>query len=156
MSRHPIRKKNFYKHDPIHQSRLVYIFATRVIKNGKKSLAYRILYSVFRQIQEKTQREPLAIIEHAVRTVTPIVRLKARRVGGTVYQIPVRVHPQRGTTIAIQWILVSSRSRPGRHITSCLVEELLEAASGRGDAVRKCEEIHRLAEVNKAFARFRF
>jgi small subunit ribosomal protein S7 len=147
--------KSPYAYDPVYQSALVHIFVTRIIEDGKKSLAYRILYSVLRRIQEKTHREPLAILEHAVRVVIPTVQLKARRVGGAVYQVPVGVSPRRRTVIAIQWILAAACLRSGHSIVDRLTIEILDAASGNGGAIRKREEIHRLAEVNKAFARYR-
>jgi small subunit ribosomal protein S7 len=128
----------------------------RLIQKGKKSLAYRILFSVLHKIKEKTQREPLAVLEHAVRIVIPTVQLKSRRVGGATYQIPVEVRPRRGTAIAIQWIVAAARARPGRDIVSLLSVEIMEAARGSGRAVRKREEVQRIADANKAFARYRF
>jgi small subunit ribosomal protein S7 len=126
------------------------------MRNGKKSLAYRILYSSFRQIQEKVQGEPLSIMEHAIRVVTPTVQLKSRRVGGATYQVPIEVSPRRGIAIAIRWILISSYYRPGLNIASRLSIEIMDAACGVGGAVRKREEVYRIAEANKAFTRYRF
>jgi small subunit ribosomal protein S7 len=107
-------------------------------------------------IQQETNREPVAILEYAIRTVTPAIQLKSRRVGGTNYQVPVEVNPQRGSTIAIQWILTAASNRPGRNIINRLSIEILDAACGNGGAVRKRDETHRIAEANKAFARYRF
>jgi small subunit ribosomal protein S7 len=132
------------------------MFATRLMRNGKKSLAYCILYSSFRRIQEKVQREPLSIMERAIRVVTPTVQLKSRRIGGATYQVPIEVGPRRGIAIAIRWILMSSHSRPGRNVDSRLSIEIIDAACGIGGAVRKREEIYRIAEANKAFTRYRF
>jgi small subunit ribosomal protein S7 len=156
MSRRGFRKKEIHIFDPVYQSVLVHIFVTRIMRSGKKSLAYRIMYSSFRRIQEKVQREPLAIIEHAVRVVTPTVQLKSRRVGGATYQVPVEVSPRRGIAIAIRWIFISSYSRPRRNIDNRLSIEIIDAACGIGNAVRKREEVYRIAEANKAFTRFRF
>jgi small subunit ribosomal protein S7 len=156
MSRRGSRKKGIYSSDPVYQSVLVHMFVTRIMRNGKKSLAYRILYSAFRRIQDKSQREPLAIMEQAVRVVTPTVQLKSRRVGGATYQIPTEVSPSRGIAIAIRWIFISSYSRPGRNIDNRLSIEIIDAACGIGNAVRKREEIYRMAEANKAFTRYRF
>jgi len=142
--------------DPIYQSILVQKIVNRLIRHGKKSLSYRIIYSVLYKIQEKTQREPLAILEYAVRIVTPTVQLRTRRVGGANYQVPQEVSPRRGITLAIQWILVAARARPRRGIINCLSTEILDAACGSGGSIRKREEIHRIAEANKAFARYRF
>ena len=156
MSRRRRPKKRLYDADPVYQSILVHIVVNHLIRNGKKSLSYRILYSVLEQIREKTQREPLAILEHAIRIVIPSVQLKSRRVGGATYQVPIEVGKRRGTAIAIKWLLIASRLRPGRDITNCLFAEILDAARGNGSAVRKREEVHRIAEANKAFARYRF
>jgi small subunit ribosomal protein S7 len=156
MSRRSIQKKENYNSDPVYQSVLVHIFVTRIMRNGNKSLAYRILYSSFRQIQEKVRREPLSIMEHAVRVVTPSVQLKSRRVGGATYQVPIEVSPRRGIAIAIRWIFMSSRSRPGRNFDNRLSIEIMDAACGVGGAVRKREEVYRIAEANKAFTRYRF
>ena len=156
MSRRSIRKKEIYSFDPVYQSILVHIFVTRIMRNGKKFLAYCVLYSSFRRIQEKVQREPLSIIEHAIRVVIPTVQLKSRRVGGATYQVPVEVSLRRGTAIAIRWIFISSYFRPGRNIDNRLSIEIIDAACGIGNAVRKREEVYRIAEANKAFTRYRF
>jgi small subunit ribosomal protein S7 len=124
------------------------------MRNGKKSLSYRIFYSVLDQIYKNTSRDPLAIFEYAIYTVTPKVHLKTRRIGGATYQVPVEVSPQRGTALAIQWILNSSRSRTGRNIVNRLYIEILDAIRGSGGAVRKYEEVRRIAEANKAFVRY--
>jgi small subunit ribosomal protein S7 len=156
MSRRGIRKKEIYSFDPVYQSILVHIFVTRIIRNGKKSLAYCILYSSFHRIQERIQREPLSIMEHAIRVVIPTVQLKSRRVGGATYQVPIEVSLRRGTAMAIRWIFMSSYFRPGRNIDNRLSIEIIDAACGIGNAVRKREEVYRIAEANKAFTRYRF
>ena len=156
MSRRSSRKKENYSLDPLYQSVLVHMFVTRLMRNGKKFLAYCILYSSFRHIQEKVKREPLSIMEHAIRVVTPTVQLKSRRVGGATYQVPIEVSLRRGIAIAIRWILIFSYSRPGRNVDSRLSIEIIDAACGVGGAVRKREEIYRIAEANKAFTRYRF
>jgi len=156
MSRRHTPKKRSYSPDPKYQSILIHMIVNRIIHQGKKSLSYRILFSVLQEIKEKTHREPLAILEHSIRIVIPTVQLKSRRIGGATYQIPIEVTPRRGTAIAIQWIVSSARSRPGRGIISLLSAEIIDASRGRGGAVRKREEVHRIAEANKAFARYRF
>jgi small subunit ribosomal protein S7 len=157
MSRcHRKTKKRLHSADPIYQSILVHIFVNRLIRHGKKSLSYRILYSVFDQIYKNTKRDPLAIFEYAIYTVTPTVHLKTRRIGGATYQVPMEVSPQHGTALAIQWILTASRNRTGRSIVTQLYIEILDAIHGNGGAVRKCEEVRRIAEANKAFVRYRF
>jgi small subunit ribosomal protein S12 len=156
MSRRQKPKRQSYDYDPVYQSILVHIFASHIMRHGKKSLSYFILYSVLNEIQEKVEIEPLIVFEYAVRVVTPTVQLKSRRIGGATYQVPTEVDQLRGISLAIQWILVSARTRPGRDIISCLSAEILDVVRGNGGAVRKREEVHRMAEANKAFARFRF
>lgn len=156
MSRRSFRKKELYISDPIYQSVLVHMFVTRIMRNGKKFLAYCILYSSFRRIQEKVHRDPLSIMEHAIRLVIPTVQLKSRRVGGATYQVPIEVSLRRGISIAVRWIFIASYSRPGRNIDNRLSIEILDAACSIGNAVRKREEIYRIAEANKAFTRYRF
>jgi small subunit ribosomal protein S7 len=156
MSRRKTPKKRSFGGDQTYQSILVNLIVNRLLCDGKKNLSYSILYSVLQKIQIDSKREPLAVLEHAIRIVIPIVQLKSRRVGGTNYQIPVEVDSRRGITMAIQWILAGARSRPRGNIVTRLSREILDAAQGRGIAVRKREEVHRMAEANKAFARYRF
>jgi small subunit ribosomal protein S7 len=156
MSRRRLSKKRFCGYDPFYQSVLIQMFVNRIIRHGKKSLSYSIIYSVLQTIQEKTKAEPLPILEHAIRKVSPTIQLKSRRVGGTNYQIPVEVDPCRRISLAIQWIILAAAMRPGRDIVARLSLEILDAANGNGGAIRKREEIHRIAEANKAFARYRF
>jgi small subunit ribosomal protein S7 len=154
--RQKILKKRFYKVDPLYQSILVHLIVNRLIRHGKKSLSYCILYNVLDKIQEKTSREPLAILEHAIHMVIPTIQLKSRRVGGTNYQVPIEVNPRRGIAMAIQWILARASTRQGNDIVTRFSIEIIDAARGNGNAVRKREEVHRIAEANKAFARYRF
>jgi small subunit ribosomal protein S7 len=156
MSRRSITRKRFYCVDPEYQSFLVHIVVTRLIRNGKISLSYRIIYSVLDLIRGKRKREPLAILDRAILRVTPKIQLKVRRFGGTTYQVPVEVKPRRGIILAIQWILIASRKRRKRDIITSLSAEILDAARGSGGAVIKREEVHRMAEANRAFARYRF
>jgi small subunit ribosomal protein S7 len=156
MTRRRVIKKYSYSVDPIYQSVLIDIFVNRLMRHGKKSISYRILYSVLDEIQNKTQREPLAILEHAVCIVTPTVQLKSRRIGGSIYQVPVEVSIARGLAIAIQWILAASTLRSIRGRIDCISAEVMAAACGIGGAVRKREEVYRIAEANKAVARYRF
>lgn len=156
MSRRRRPKRRLHCEDPKYQSILVNIAVNCLIRNGKKSLSYRILYAVFEQIYERTKNEPLAVFEYAIRIVTPVVQIKRRRIGGTTYQIPIRVSQNRGTATAVKWILRASRVRTGRDIVTRILAEITDAANGNGYAVRKREETHRIAESNKAFARYRF
>jgi small subunit ribosomal protein S7 len=126
------------------------------MRHGKKSLAYRIMYESMNQISEITQQDPLVIIEQAIRNATPLVEVKARRIGGSTYQVPLEVVPERGTALAIRWILIACRNRSGKSMSSKLTSEILEASKNTGSAIRKRDEIHKMAEANKAFAKYRF
>jgi small subunit ribosomal protein S7 len=156
MSRRRNPKPRLQSRDPIYKNILLYIFVTRLMRHGKKSRSYHLMYSTLEQIYKRTKREPLEIIENATRIVTPTVHLKSRRVGGTTYQIPVEVGARRGTIIAITWILHASRQRPERNMVIRLSAEIMDSARGIGASVRKRETIHRRADANKSFVRYRF
>ena len=156
MSRRRTAKKRALTPDPIYDSRLVHMVVNRIMKSGKKALAYKICYEAMTQISDSTKQDPVLILEQAIRNATPVVELKARRVGGATYQVPIEVQPERGSTLAIQWILNSARSRSGRDMVSKLKSELLDAAKNIGGAIRKRDEVHKMAEANKAFAKYRF
>lgn len=126
------------------------------MRSGKKSLAYHIIYDAFKVIQERTGTDPLETFEKAVRNATPLVEVKARRVGGATYQVPMEVRSDRGTALALRWLVQFSRSRTGRSMSSRLANELMDAANETGSAIRKREETHRMAEANKAFAHYRY
>jgi small subunit ribosomal protein S7 len=128
----------------------------RVMRHGKKSLAARIVYDAMKTIEERTGTEPLEIFERAIRNATPLVEVKARRVGGATYQVPMEVRAERGITLALRWLVQYSRQRPGRTMASRLANELMDAANETGNAIRKREETHRMAEANKAFAHYRY
>nr|YP_009105456.1 ribosomal protein S7 [Parietochloris pseudoalveolaris]AIT94083.1 ribosomal protein S7 [Parietochloris pseudoalveolaris] len=156
MSRRRTPKKRFLSPDPFYESRLVHMIVNRLMKKGKKSLAYRMFYQAMKQIGETTQQDPVEVIEQAVRNATPLVEVKARRVGGSTYQVPLEVNPERGTALGIRWILTSCRSRSGRDMVTKLTNEFLDASKNLGNAIRKRDEVHRMAEANKAFAKYRF
>jgi small subunit ribosomal protein S7 len=127
-----------------------------VMRDGKKSLALRIVYNAFKIVEERTGSDPLEVFERAVKNVTPLVEVRARRVGGATYQVPVEVRPERGTTVALRWIVRFSRQRGGKSMAGKLASELMDAANEAGSAVRRREETHRMAEANKAFAHYRY
>jgi small subunit ribosomal protein S7 len=156
MSRRRTPKKRSVMPDPVFDSRLVELIVRQIMRKGKKSLAYKIMYESMNQIAETTQQEPLVIIEQAIRNATPLVEVKARRVGGSTYQVPLEILPERGTALAIRWILSACRNRAGRNMASKLKNELLDASKNSGNAIRKRDEIHKMAEANKAFAKYRF
>ncbi len=156
MSRRTIRKKRPVPPDPVYNSRLVNMTIRRVMRSGKKSLAARIVYDAFTTIGERTGNDPLETFEQAIKNLTPLVEVKARRVGGATYQVPMEVKPSRGTTLALRWLIQFSRSRGGRTMSGKLANEIMDAANETGAAMKKRDETHRMAEANKAFAHYRY
>lgn len=156
MPRRRTPKKRVLLPDPVYNNRLIEMIVNRLMKKGKKSLSYRLIYQTLKQVAEITDQDPVKIIEQAVRNATPLVEVKARRVGGSTYQVPVEVSPERGTTLALKWILSSCRNRSGKTMISKLTNEFLDASKNLGNAIRKRDEIHKMAEANKAFAKYRF
>jgi len=136
------------------------VLATRILGkmmlSGKKAAAERILYGSFEKIQEKTGKPPIEVFNNAVRNATPLVEVKARRVGGATYQVPVEVRSERGTAMALRWLVDAARKRPGKSMVDKLTNEILDASNEVGNAIRKREETHRMAEANKAFAHYRY
>lgn len=156
MSRRHRAKKRTILPDPTYDSRLVHMLVNRVMKNGKKTLAYRIVYQTMEQLAEKTKQDPVQVLEEAVNNVKPVVEVKAQRIGGSAYQVPLEVNHERGTVLAIQWILRAAKIRSGNSSISKLTNELLDASNKLGGAIKRRSEIHRMAEANRAFAKFRF
>lgn len=156
MSRRGVVQRRPIPPDSIYNSRLISMIIRRVMRHGKKSLATRIVYDAMKTIQERTGTEPIEIFERAVRNATPLVEVKARRVGGATYQVPMEVRSERGITLAMRWLVQFSRQRPGRTMANRLANELMDAANETGNAIRKREETHRMAEANKAFAHYRY
>lgn len=156
MSRRTVIKKREIQPDPVYNSRLVSMTVRRIMRSGKQSLASRIVYDALKMIEEKTGSEPIEVFEQAIKNLTPLVEVKARRVGGATYQVPMEVRQGRGTTLALRWLVQFSRSRGGRTMASKLANEIMDAANETGGAMRKREETHRMAEANKAFAHYRY
>lgn len=156
MSRRTEVKKRPIPPDPVHNSRLVTMLVRRIMRSGKKSLASRIVYDAFATIQERTGSEAMDVFEQAVKNTTPLVEVKARRVGGATYQVPMEVRSDRGTALALRWLIQFSRQRNGKSMASKLANELMDAANQTGGSIRKREETHRMAEANKAFAHYRY
>jgi small subunit ribosomal protein S7 len=142
--------------DPVYNNRLVNMTIRRVMKDGKKSVASKIVYEAFNMIGEKTSGEPLETFEKAVRNLTPLVEVKARRVGGATYQVPMEVRASRGITLALRWLIRFARNRNGKSMAIKLANEIMDAANETGGAIRKREETHKMAEANKAFAHYRY
>ena len=156
MSRRNTAKKRVILTDPLYNSRLVSMLTVRILKHGKKSLAQRIIYKSLELIKEKISSDPLEILEKAVRNATPLVEVKARRVGGSTYQVPMEIRAYRGTNLALRWITLFAKKRAGKNMANKLANEILDAFNENGSAVRKKEETHRMAEANKAFAHYRY
>ncbi|MEC4982508.1 MAG: 30S ribosomal protein S7 [Oscillatoria sp. PMC 1068.18] len=156
MSRRTVIKKRPVPPDPIYNSRLVSMTVRRIMRHGKKSLALKVVYDAMKIVEERTGNDPLEVFEKAVRNLTPLVEVKARRVGGATYQVPMEVRQGRGSTLALRWLVQYSRSRSGRTMASRLANEIMDAANETGAAIRKREETHRMAEANKAFAHYRY
>nr|YP_009559614.1 ribosomal protein S7 [Diphasiastrum digitatum]AZU95411.1 ribosomal protein S7 [Diphasiastrum digitatum] len=148
-------RRNDAKTDPIYRNRLVNMLVNRILRHGKKSLAYRILYNAMMDIKRETKYNPLFILRQAIRQVTPNVAIKTRRVGGSTYRVPTEMKSTQGKALAIRWLLEASRKRSGRDIASKPSSELMDAAKNSGSAIRKREETHRMAEANRAFAHLR-
>jgi small subunit ribosomal protein S7 len=131
-------------------------FMNVLMLDGKKSVAERIVYGAFAHIEKKANKEPLEIFSTAMGNVKPVVEVKSRRVGGANYQVPVEVRPSRRSALAMRWLREAEKKRGEKSMAQRLANELLEAAEGRGGAMKKREEVHRMAEANKAFSHFRF
>ena len=142
--------------DPLYSSSLVTKFISTLMRDGKRSTAEQIMYGSLSSIQEKTGDDPLKVFKKAVENVKPAVEVKSRRVGGSTYQVPVEVRPDRRTSLAMRWVIGAARRRPERSMADKLAAELLDAANNRGTAVKKREDTHRMAEANKAFAHYRW
>lgn len=142
--------------DPKYGSRLVAMLIRKIMLHGKASIASGIVYDAMGIVAERTGAEPLEVVETAIRNATPMVEVKARRVGGATYQVPMEVRGDRGTTLALRWLTTFSRNRPGKSMAIKLANELMDSANETGNTIRKREETHRMAEANKAFAHYRY
>ena len=151
----PIPKRDVLP-DPVYNSRMAARFINRLMYNGKKGVAEKIFYAALAQLAEKTSEEPLRAFEKAVENVKPHLEVKARRVGGATYQVPMEVRADRQVSLSIRWLITYSRARGEKSMTNKLSAELLDAFNNRGGAVKKREDTHRMAEANKAFAHYRW
>ena len=156
MSRRREVPKRMVTPDPRFGDRLVGKFVNVLMSNGKKSAAEGIVYGAFDLVERRIQEEPLRVFRRALDNVRPRVEVKSRRVGGATYQVPVEVQPSRGTALAMRWIAQFARARSGGGMRDKLAAEFMDAANERGEAVRRREETHRMAEANKAFAHYRW
>ena len=142
--------------DPIYQSPLVTRFINCLMLKGKKTTAEQIFYGAMNVIQDRTKEDPVKVFRKAVDNVKPVVEVKSRRVGGSNYQVPVEVRPNRRTALALRWLIGYCRGRPEHSMTERLANELMDAAGQRGGAFKKKEDTHRMADANRAFAHYRW
>nr|AZL87990.1 ribosomal protein S7 [Harveyella mirabilis] len=156
MSRRNIAKKRKIYPDPIYNSKLINMLTTQILTNGKKRLAQKIIYQSLDIIKYKTKKEPLEILEKAVRNIIPLVEVKAKRIGGSTYQVPIEVKAYRGTSLALKWITQFAIKRTGNNLSIKLATEITDGANKSGHSIRKKEEIHKIAEANKAFTHYKY
>lgn len=142
--------------DPVYHNKVVTKFINKMMYDGKKSIAEKIIYSSFNKIEEKTNEKGIDVFQKALENVKPLVEVRSRRVGGATYQVPVEVRADRQQSLSIRWILESTRKRNERTMIDRLANELIDAANEKGNAFKKKEEVHKMAEANKAFAHYRW
>ncbi len=155
-----MRKKHSSKRyilpDPKFNDLLVGRFVNNLLKQGKKSIARTILYTALDEIGKRTEKNPLEVFKKAVDNAAPLIEVRARRVGGATYQVPTEVRPERRTALAIRWLIANAQERSEKSMSLKLASELLAASNGEGGAIKKKDDVHRMAEANKAFAHFRW
>lgn len=156
MPRRRVAAKREVLPDPKFGSTLLAKFVNHVMESGKKSVAERIVYGALDIVKGKLGKEPVEIFEQAMENIAPMVEVKARRVGGATYQVPVEVRPSRRNALAMRWMVEYSRKRGEKSMRQRLAGEMMDAAQGKGAAVKKREDVHRMAEANKAFSHYRF
>ena len=142
--------------DPLYNSKMVTRLINNIMLDGKKGVAQKIVYDAFAEVQEKTGNDPLEMFEKALENIMPSLEVKARRVGGSTYQVPVEVRAARRETLGLRWLTTYSRARSERTMSERLAREIMDAANGTGNAVKKREDTHKMAEANKAFAHYRY
>ncbi|MEE9583808.1 MAG: 30S ribosomal protein S7 [Dehalococcoidales bacterium] len=156
MPRRAPAKKRQVSPDTRYDSETVARLINKVMLNGKKTTAERIVYQALEIVEQREKKEPVTVLQQAVRNATPVLEVKPRRVGGATYQVPVEVRPGRDLALAIRWLLKSSRARSGKSMAEKLAAELIDASNGQGTAVKKREDTHKMAEANRAFAHYRW
>lgn len=142
--------------DPMYNSKLVTRLINRIMVDGKRGVAQTILYKAFDLVQERSGNEPMEVFEQAIKNIMPVLEVKARRVGGANYQVPIEVKPERRTTLGLRWLVNYARLRGEKTMEERLANEILDAANNTGAAVKKREDTHKMAEANKAFAHYRW
>ncbi len=151
----PARKRGI-EPDPVYEDKLVSQLINKILLSGKKGIAEGIVYEALKIVGDKTNDDPVVSLRKAVGNVRPLLEVKPRRVGGATYQVPVEVSNRRGTTLALRWIVGFSRARSGKKMSDRLANELLEALNNTGSSIKKKEDLHKMAEANRAFAHYRW
>ncbi|MFR8145135.1 MAG: 30S ribosomal protein S7 [Clostridia bacterium] len=142
--------------DPMYNSKLVTKLVNNIMLDGKKTVAQNIVYDAFDIIKEKEQKDPLEVFEEALNNVMPVLEVKARRVGGATYQVPLEIRPERRQTLGLRWLVIYARNRHEKTMAEKLAGEIMDAVAGNGGAFKKKEDMHRMAEANKAFAHYKW
>lgn len=155
MSRRSKPERRIPAPDPIYNNVDISKFINRIMRRGKKSLAERIFYATLERIKERTNENPIETFEKALKNATPLLEVKARRIGGSTYQVPIEVKADRGFALASSWLIESAKKRGGKSFIDKLTNELMDASNGQGSACKKREDTHKMAEANKAFAHYR-
>nr|YP_009541014.1 ribosomal protein S7 [Discoplastis spathirhyncha]AYQ93503.1 ribosomal protein S7 [Discoplastis spathirhyncha] len=156
MSRRRKAKKRIIKEDAIYNSSLANMVINHILLKGKKNLAEKIFYEAMKKVQDSIKQDPMEILQKAIANITPVIEVKSRRIGGATYQVPLEIKQERGTSLALRFLIKSARNRPGRSMIYKLGNEIIDAYNNTGNSVRKKEEIHKMAESNKAFSSFKF
>ena len=156
MPRRGTVKKRKPQPDHFYNSTLISIFVNTILKKGKKNTAHKIVYTAMERVKQKAKEDPLKIFEKAVENVRPVLETKSRRVGGATYQVPIEVALNRSTSLAVRWLIKYARDRAGKSMEEKLSAEIMDAVNNRGGAVKKKEDIHKMAESNRAFAHYRW
>ena len=156
MSRRSKPERRIPAPDPIYNNVDISKFINRIMRRGKKSLAEKIFYATLKRIEERTNEKALEIFQKALTNATPLLEVKARRIGGSTYQVPIEVKADRGMALGTSWIIESAKKRSGKSMIEKLTNEILDAANGSGASVKKREDTHKMAEANKAFAHYRY
>ncbi|MBP1907443.1 30S ribosomal protein S7 [Paenibacillus turicensis] len=151
----PVTKRDVLP-DPVYNSKLVTRLINRIMLDGKRGVAQSILYNAFKLIQERTGNDPMEVFETAIKNIMPVLEVKARRVGGANYQVPIEVKPERRTALGLRWLVNYSRSRGEKTMEERLAAEIIDASNNTGASVKKREDTHKMAEANKAFAHYRW
>ncbi len=142
--------------DPIYNSKIVTRLVNNIMLDGKKGIAQKIVYGAFSQVAEKTGKEPMEVFEEALNNIMPVLEVKARRIGGATYQVPIEVRPDRRQALALRWMTMFARKRGEKTMVDRLAGEIIDAAANTGNAVKRKEDMHKMAEANKAFAHYRW